>query len=57
MDNVFVNEHDQLIVAGHPNGILFALHAGNPQKYRAPSEVIFIRHPKSSRLYFFFVYY
>jgi hypothetical protein len=48
VDNIFVNENDQLIVAGHPNGILFVLHASNPEKYRAPSEVILIPHPRST---------
>jgi hypothetical protein len=53
VDNVFVNDNDQLIVAGHPNGILFMLYESNPRKYRAPSEVIIFLHPKSSKTYFF----
>jgi hypothetical protein len=55
VDNVNVNEYDQLVVAGHPNGILFLMHEKNPKKYRAPSEVIIFRDPKSSKYYFFYV--
>lgn len=50
MDNVFINEHNQLITDSHPNRILFVLHASNPQKYRAPSEVIFSPDPVSNKI-------
>jgi hypothetical protein len=48
VDNVFINENSRLISVGHPNGILFASHSNNPQKYRAPSEVILFPHPTSN---------
>jgi hypothetical protein len=56
VDNVVVNEHDQLVVAGHPNAIAFFMHFNNPRKYRAPSEVVIFPDPKSSKLYSFFMY-
>ncbi len=53
VDNVVVNEYDQLVVAGHPNILLFLRHEKYPRKYRAPSEVVIFSNPKSSKFYFF----
>lgn len=50
-DNLIVNEHDQLIAAGHPKPLQFLLHEKNHREHRAPSEVVIFRHPKSSKFY------
>ncbi|CAF0961113.1 unnamed protein product [Adineta steineri] len=51
LDNLIVNDHDQLIVAGHPKPIQFALHEKDHRKNRAPSEVVIFTNPKSSSTY------
>jgi hypothetical protein len=53
LDNIIVNEHDQVIVAGHPKPLSFALHEKDHRKHRAPSQVAIFSHPKSSKLLFF----
>ncbi len=53
VDNVFVNNYDQIIVAGHPNALTFLFHQHNPRKNRAPSEVVIFTNPKSSKSYSF----
>lgn len=53
VDNIIVNENDQVIVAGHPNGLAFLLHQKSPRENRAPSEVVIFTDPKSSRVYSF----
>jgi len=52
-DNVFINENNQLIAADRLNRILFVLHSTNPQKYRAPFELILYPHPTSSKINFY----
>ncbi|CAF3350970.1 unnamed protein product [Rotaria sp. Silwood1] len=48
VDNVIVNDHDEVIVAGHPNALLFFLHAVDRQQHHAPSEVALFPYPKSN---------
>ncbi|CAF0887012.1 unnamed protein product [Rotaria sordida] len=48
VDNIILNEHDQIIVAGHPNALLYVLHANNRLQHRAPSEVVIFLDPRSN---------
>ena len=52
IDNIHINEHDQLVAAGHPNVLAFILHEKNPRERRAPSEVILFTEPKSGEFTF-----
>ncbi|CAF2699321.1 unnamed protein product [Rotaria sp. Silwood2] len=51
VDNIIVNEHDEVIVAGHPNVISFMLYAADPRHHRAPSEVALFPYPKSNSIF------
>jgi len=50
-DNIFVNDRDELIAAGHPYAISFLQHEKNPREHRAHSEVVLFSRPKSNSTY------